>query len=710
MATKLSFRARALDSTKPLPVYRSEDEPDILKEAAISRGVMEMATGMEKEEEEEVHIRQAIQQENPLENAVVIPIPEASSSADVHQAQKEKFSLPKQYIRTHVSYGLDDEVPEYDMDSEDEAWLEEYNTKHKKEPSVTPDKFELIFGRIEALMKHGPVQPQDLASIAGDEADLYKTILEHAKTRTSELKRPTVTPLIKMEKPDGSSVRDPYVAFRARTEKMQTRKSQKNQEASYVNMLKLHRDMIRCRDIIERVKMREMKKAEYLRTREAIMDARFSLKDWTGAIVTKCAPQPVITMRLPVVNQPTAAGDAPSALTEPRRLLSKDQLPFPSAASSDGGASASRVSEKESRKGKGKRKWEDDSPSVFAPPSKFGVVGTLPDDSIDIDDDDGSSESSAVTEDEYDHDEPFRLRRRFNMFYHAPLSELPHRASSTGQYQLARRPNMDPQPRPVVRGFCRRRIGRGGRIFIDRCRPDFDFQDELTRVTNEQEEDLRLQQAKLQDYYAQRQREQQVRRQRDASSTGAAGPAPSSARTPTAATPTTTSEGAAAAAVNDDATPMGARGTPGSSSAGPSSAGAAAALDMGGPATPSTPTISEGGAASPSTAAVGGRRAAKASSNPYAKSYASGGRDRLPPAGADFGSGGENVNRGPFVRLVGQPIEGQGASGWMPVSDAVATKQAAGPGGVRLAPSPTKSVTKDASSDPSASPDLNTST
>ena len=33
--------------------YSSEDEPDILKEAAINRGVMEMATGMEKEEEEE---------------------------------------------------------------------------------------------------------------------------------------------------------------------------------------------------------------------------------------------------------------------------------------------------------------------------------------------------------------------------------------------------------------------------------------------------------------------------------------------------------------------------------------------------------------------------------------------------------------------------------------------------------------------------------
>lgn len=74
------------------------------------------------------------------------------------------------------------------------------------------------------------------------------------------------------------------------------------------------------------------------------------------------------------------------------------------------------------------------------------------------------------------------------------------------RYQLARRiTDGSRQPRPALRGYCRRRIGRGGRIFIDRCRPDFDYQDELSRVTMEQEDDLRVQQAKLQDYYAQRQ-------------------------------------------------------------------------------------------------------------------------------------------------------------------------------------------------------------
>ena len=49
--SKLSFRARALDATKPMAVYRSEEIPDLPDFAAINRAVPQMPTGMEKEEE-----------------------------------------------------------------------------------------------------------------------------------------------------------------------------------------------------------------------------------------------------------------------------------------------------------------------------------------------------------------------------------------------------------------------------------------------------------------------------------------------------------------------------------------------------------------------------------------------------------------------------------------------------------------------------------
>jgi enhancer of polycomb-like protein len=49
--SKLSFRARALDASKPMPVFRAEEIPDLSDFAAVNRAVPQMPTGMEKEEE-----------------------------------------------------------------------------------------------------------------------------------------------------------------------------------------------------------------------------------------------------------------------------------------------------------------------------------------------------------------------------------------------------------------------------------------------------------------------------------------------------------------------------------------------------------------------------------------------------------------------------------------------------------------------------------
>ena len=49
--SKVSFRARALDATKPMPVFRADEIPDLPDFATINRSVPQMPTGMEKEEE-----------------------------------------------------------------------------------------------------------------------------------------------------------------------------------------------------------------------------------------------------------------------------------------------------------------------------------------------------------------------------------------------------------------------------------------------------------------------------------------------------------------------------------------------------------------------------------------------------------------------------------------------------------------------------------
>lgn len=49
--SKLSFRARQPDHNKMMPVFRSEEIPDLPDLKAINRSVPPLPTGMEKEEE-----------------------------------------------------------------------------------------------------------------------------------------------------------------------------------------------------------------------------------------------------------------------------------------------------------------------------------------------------------------------------------------------------------------------------------------------------------------------------------------------------------------------------------------------------------------------------------------------------------------------------------------------------------------------------------
>lgn len=49
---KLSMRARKLDNSKPLRVYKTEEIPDLEEQSQYGRSVLQIATGVEKEEEE----------------------------------------------------------------------------------------------------------------------------------------------------------------------------------------------------------------------------------------------------------------------------------------------------------------------------------------------------------------------------------------------------------------------------------------------------------------------------------------------------------------------------------------------------------------------------------------------------------------------------------------------------------------------------------
>eukprot|EP00117_Sycon_ciliatum_P017813 scpid28498/ scgid4923/ Enhancer of polycomb homolog 1 len=276
---KLSFRARALDPNKALPVYHADELPDLSDYNAINRAVPEMPTGMEKEEETEHHLQRAMAAQQLYGEAqqLVIPTPDFNSSvADYTDVYKKKSTQPRNFIRMH-GY-LDSDFPEYDLDDEDVKWC-------NSQKGLTELKLETM---IETLEKGLGQQSQNLtlteaqALLHDNDDTLVLTVFDYWQAKRARVKIPLMA-TVKQEKRDGSSATDYYVAFRRRTEKMQTRKNRKNDEASYERMCKLRRDLERSCQLLALIKQREQKKQDLINSMKDIFCHRNKIRDWNSS-------------------------------------------------------------------------------------------------------------------------------------------------------------------------------------------------------------------------------------------------------------------------------------------------------------------------------------------------------------------------------------------------------------------------------------------
>ncbi|XP_031726546.1 enhancer of polycomb homolog 1-like isoform X1 [Anarrhichthys ocellatus] len=305
--SKLSFRARALDASKPLPVFRCEDLPDLHEYASINRAVPQMPTGMEKEEESEHHLQRAISAQQVYgekRDNMVIPVPEAESDITYYESlYPGEFKMPKQLI--HIQpFSLDTEQPDYDLDSEDDAFV----NKLKKKMEISFLQFEEMIDRLEKGSGQQAVSLPEAKLLLKEDDELIKEVFDYWSRKRKTSRANCLLPNVKHEKRDGSSTSDPYVAFRRRTEKMQTRKNRKNDEASYEKMLKLRRDLSRAVTILEMIKRREKSKRELLHLTLEIFEKRNVMSDYSGEVMAEVLAEralvrPQIIPLVPVTNQ-----------------------------------------------------------------------------------------------------------------------------------------------------------------------------------------------------------------------------------------------------------------------------------------------------------------------------------------------------------------------------------------------------------------------
>ncbi|KAI8365693.1 enhancer of polycomb-like-domain-containing protein [Choanephora cucurbitarum] len=174
------FRVKKLSPKHPLPVYKEYQLPDLSDAANIQRAVPQIETGVEKEEEEEHDLQAAI---SAAQAAVTtganvekyIPIPDASrliSNEEYTTLYKKNHKDPSTLIR--FSSTVEDCIGcPYLMDEEDDNFLKNYNKQHPGE-ILSEDLFENIMWELESITDqqwpHLALDPQ---------IPEYKVFLEH---------------------------------------------------------------------------------------------------------------------------------------------------------------------------------------------------------------------------------------------------------------------------------------------------------------------------------------------------------------------------------------------------------------------------------------------------------------------------------------------------------------------------------------------------
>lgn len=208
-----------------------------------------------------------------------------------------------------TALGIEQDIPDYDMDSADEAWI---NTQSRRF-DLTPLKFEEMMDRLEKSSGQTVVTLNEAKALLKQDDEISIAVYDYWLNKRLTTQHPLIL-TVKTENRSGSAANNPYIAFRRRTEKMQTRKNRKNDETSYEKMLKLRyriaakyiklnkianciyelinfliyrRNLSRAVTILEMIKRREKTKREHVHLGIEIFEKRYQARDFNGHLVAE---------------------------------------------------------------------------------------------------------------------------------------------------------------------------------------------------------------------------------------------------------------------------------------------------------------------------------------------------------------------------------------------------------------------------------------
>ncbi|KAJ2979763.1 hypothetical protein NUW58_g7119 [Xylaria curta] len=290
--TTRKVRYKKLNIKTPLPVLREHQIDPNEYESLTTES--QIVTGVEQAEENEYHLQAALKGVGAsVDNEIPVPPPQKSVEADYDELYPTLYVEPRNYIKSSDTVEETLRGSLYDMTTEDDEFLKNHNSKRPTNAHLSEDDFERIMEIFEdTAAESAPYAevdntfvPYELMSQAITHhirekpvQAQAKAIYEYWRSRRQDTGNKSLHPSLKFETHQEHDDMDPYVCFRRR-EVRQTRKTRARDVQVADKLKKLRRELEDGRQLVVFAHKREALKRDLLQADKLVYEQRAKLKE-----------------------------------------------------------------------------------------------------------------------------------------------------------------------------------------------------------------------------------------------------------------------------------------------------------------------------------------------------------------------------------------------------------------------------------------------
>ncbi|KAK4772318.1 hypothetical protein SAY86_014093 [Trapa natans] len=301
--SRLSFRPRPLDIHKKLPIVKSvkDFEDDDTPTASGTRGCQLLRLSA-ADSDFSVNNNTEVVQTPTKKLASEIPIPQFDAVDTYERDYSSTFVQPTSYVRGRGARAELGEFVEYDLDNEDEDWLQQFN---QEKNLISPERFEIILFKFEVLdhkarERAGLITPTfgspisvllqldaafEVLQAQGIKLPVFQSVFYYWKQKRERWQKPI---LRRLQPPPPVNDTNPYNVFRPRekTHRLHTRRMQRreNNVQSFEKLRQVRRNLGQSKLILEELIKREERKREAMEIEVSLQRLQMKYKHETELV------------------------------------------------------------------------------------------------------------------------------------------------------------------------------------------------------------------------------------------------------------------------------------------------------------------------------------------------------------------------------------------------------------------------------------------